>query len=63
MSENIKPISIGYNPDNFFYTLVETHLPSDASCNELLQIPDMSCHFMDGNSDELWRDNSFNCYK
>lgn len=67
MSDNIKPISIGYNPGDFFYTLVGNHMPSDSSCNELLQIPDVSCHFIDPNSisndDTLWRDNSFNCYK
>lgn len=69
MATNIQPISIGYNPDDFFYTLVGSNMPSDLSCNDpttgYLNIPNDKCLFInpiDINS-ELWRDNSFNCYK
>lgn len=69
MTTNIKPITIGYHTNDFFYTIVGNKMPSDASCNNpetgFLFIPDSSCVLIDasGVSGNTWMDNSYNCYK
>ena len=68
MSTNIKPITIGYHTNDFFYTIIGDKMPTDSSCNApggYLSIPDSSCVLIDstGFSGDIWMDNSYNCYK
>jgi hypothetical protein len=69
MATNILPITIGYNPDDFFYSLVGNKMPSDSSCNDpdhgYLNIKDSSCVFIDpiDTTEQIWTDNSLNCYR